>query len=366
MPKLKDIAATLKADLTGDGELVVEGLNHPTAAGPRDLALALEESALSALGGTAARAAILRRGTEAPAGLAAVLTVDHPRYALAGLTRFFANAPHATKGIHPSAVVDPSAVVEEPASIGPFVQIGPGARIGRGAVVLGHVTIGAYARIGAEALLHPGVRIGERVEIGDRVILHHNVSIGADGFSFAIPEPGSPPPADSPRVARIASLGTVILGPDVEVGANSCIDRGTIEATVIGAGTKIDNLVMIGHNNQIGEGCLIAGRVGISGSCRIGNRVILAGGVGIADHITIGDDAVVLAGAQVGSNRIAPGAVVIGMPAMPRDKFFEQVRYMFRLKRIFTDVAEIKRRLGMSPAPGGSGDASAGDGAKDT
>lgn len=366
MAKLKDIAAALKADLTGDGELVVEGVNHPAAAGPKDLALALEESALSALGGTAARAAILRRGTEAPAGLAAVLTVDHPRYALAGLTRFFANTPHATKGIHPSAVVDPSAVVEEPASIGPFVQIGPGARIGRGTVVLGHVTIGAYARIGAEALLHPGVRIGERVEIGDRVILHHNVSIGADGFSFAIPEPGSPPPAGSPRIARIASLGTVILGPDVEVGANSCIDRGTIEATIIGAGTKIDNLVMIGHNNQIGEGCLIAGRVGISGSCRIGNRVILAGGVGIADHITIGDDAVVLAGAQVGSNRIAPGAVVIGMPAMPRDKFFEQVRYMFRLKRIFTDVAEIKRRLGMSPAPGGSGDASAGDDAKDT
>lgn len=366
MPKLKDIAAALAADLTGDGELVVEGLNHPAAAGPKDLALALEESALSALGTSAAHAAIVQRGAATPRGLGAVLAVDHPRYALAILTRFFATGPHGTEGIHPSAVVDPSAIVEKPASIGPFVQIGPGARIARGAVILGHVSIGAHARIGAEALLHPGVRIGERVEIGDRAVLHHNVSIGADGFSFAIPEPGSPPPADSPRIARIASLGTVILGPDVEVGANSCIDRGTIEATVIGAGTKIDNLVMIGHNNQIGEGCLIAGRVGISGSCRIGNRVILAGGVGIADHITIGDDAVVLAGAQVGSNRIAPGAVVIGMPAMPRDKFFEQVRYMFRLKKIFTDVAEIKRRLGMSAAPKVSGEASAGEGAKDT
>ena len=350
MPKIGEIAEALKADLAGDGELVVEGVNHPAAAGPRDLALALEETALAALGASAAQAAIVLRGSETPARLRAVLTVDHPRYALASLTRLFASAPHATTGIHPTAVVDPSAVIEEPASIGPFVQIGPGARIGRGTVILAHVTIGAHARIGAEALLHPGVRIGERVEIGDRAILHNNASIGADGFSFAIPEPGSPPPAGAPRISRIASLGTVILGPDVEVGANSCIDRGTIEATVIGAGTKIDNLVMIGHNNQIGEGCLIAGRVGISGSCRIGNRVILAGGVGIADHITIGDDAVVLAGAQVGSNRIAPGAVVIGMPAMPRDKFFEQVRYMFRLKKIFTDVAEIKRRLGMSPA----------------
>ncbi len=357
MPKIRDIAAALKADLTGDGEITVEGINHPAAAGPQDLALALEDSALSALGESAAPAAIVARGAETPARLRAVIAVDFPRYAMATLTRLFANAPHAATGTHPTAVVDPSAVIEDSVSIGPFVVVGPGTHIGRGTVVLPHVTIAAHARIGAECLFHPGVRIGERVEIGDRVILHHNCSIGADGFSFAIPEPGSPPPPGAPRISRIASLGTVILGPDVEVGANSCIDRGTIEATFVGAGTKIDNLVMIAHNNQIGEGCLIAGRVGVSGSCRIGNRVILAGGVGIADHVTIGDDAVVLAGAQVGSSRIAPGAVVIGMPAMPKDKFFEQVRYMFRLKRIFADVAEIKSRLGLAkPEPAKTGD----------
>jgi len=359
MPKIKDIAAALKADLTGDGEITVEGINHPAAAGARDLALALEESALSALGESAAPAAIVMRGAETPARLRAVIAVDFPRYAMATLTRLFAGEPHKTTGIHPTAVIDPSAVIKDSVSIGPFVAIGPGARIGRATVILPHVTIAAHARIGAECLLHPGVRIGERVEIGDRVILHHNCSIGADGFSFAIPEPGSPPPPGDPRISRIASLGTVILGPDVEVGANSCIDRGTIEATSVGAGTKIDNLVMIAHNNQIGEGCLIAGRVGVSGSCRIGNRVILAGGVGIADHVTIGDDAVVLAGAQVGSSRIAPGAVVIGMPAMAKDKFFEQVRYMFRLKRLFADVAEIKSRLGPTkPEPAKAGDES--------
>jgi UDP-3-O-[3-hydroxymyristoyl] glucosamine N-acyltransferase len=362
MPKIADIAARLGADLTGDGSLVVEGLNHPSAAGPRDLAIALEESALAALAGSPARAAVIRRGAEMPSGLAAVLTVDHPRYALATLTGLFARQPHTAPGIHPTAVVDPSAAIEEPASVGPFVQIGPGVRIGRGSIILGHVSIGAHARIGADALIHPGVRLGERVELGDRVILHHNASIGADGFSFAIPEPGVPPPPGAPRIARIASLGTVILGNDVEVGANSCIDRGTIEATIVGHGTKIDNLVMIAHNNQIGEGCLIAGRVGVSGSCRIGNRVILAGGVGIADHVTIGDDAVVLAGAQVGSSRIAPGAVVIGMPAMPKDKFFEQVRYQFRLKKLFAEVAEIRQRLGPAKdaagpqaGPGGGG-----------
>jgi UDP-3-O-[3-hydroxymyristoyl] glucosamine N-acyltransferase len=348
MPRVQDIANGIGAALSGDGELVVESLNHPTAAGPRDLALAMEDSALAALGDSVAPAAVVRRGAETPSRLQAVLAVDHPRYALAALTRFFSRLPHAAAGIHPSAVIDSSAVVEEPASIGAFVEIGPGARVGRGSLILGQVSIGAHARIGADCLIHPGVRIGERVEIGDRAILHHNASIGADGFSFAIPESGAPPPPDAPRIARIASLGTVVLGNDVEVGANSCIDRGTIEATLIGNGTKIDDLVMIGHNNRIGEGCLIAGRVGISGSCRIGDRVILAGGVGIADHVTIGDDAVVLAGAQVGSSRIAPGAVVIGMPAMPRDRFFEQVRYQFRLKRLFADVAELKKRMGLA------------------
>jgi UDP-3-O-[3-hydroxymyristoyl] glucosamine N-acyltransferase len=351
MPRLQDIARGIGAALKGDGELVVESIKHPAAAGPKDLALAMEETALVALGSSVAPAAVVLRGAEAPSGLKAVLAVDHPRYALAALTRFFNRPPHAASGIHPSAVIDSSAVVEEPASVGAFVEIGPGASVGRGTIILGHVSVGAHARIGADCLLHPGVRIGERVEIGDRAILHHNASIGADGFSFAIPEPGAaPPPPDAPRIARIASLGTVVLGSDVEVGANSCIDRGTIEATVIGNGTKIDDLVMIGHNNRIGEGCLIAGCVGISGSCRIGNRVILAGGVGIADHVTIGDDAVVLAGSQVGGSRIAPAAVVFGYPAVPRERFFEQLRHQHRLKKLFADVAELKKRMG--PAGG--------------
>jgi UDP-3-O-[3-hydroxymyristoyl] glucosamine N-acyltransferase len=346
MPSLAEIAEVLGAKLSGDGRLVVEGVDHPASAEPTDLALAMEEDALAALPQTRAKAAILKSGSQAPEGLAGVIYADHPRYALAGLTRLFARPPQVAPGIHPSAVVDSSAAIGERSAIGPFVQIGAGARIGPRAVVLGQASIGAGVSIGADALIHPGVRIGDRVEIGDRVILHNNASIGADGFSFAIPGPGEPPPPGQPPIQRIASLGTVVIGDDVEVGANSCIDRGTIEATRIGSGSKIDNLVMIGHNNRIGRSCLIAGRVGISGSCRIGDGVILAGGVGIADHVTIGDGAVVLAGAQVGSNRIAPGAVVIGMPAIAKEKFFEQVRQLHRLKRLFADVAELKARLG--------------------
>ncbi len=349
MVRLGEIAAALGAEFTGDANFAVEGINHPAVAGPRELALAMEKEALVALVGSRARTAIIRSGKTVEADLVGTIYTDYPRYALAGLTKLFARPPHSPPGIHPTAIIDPTAQIAAPTSIGPFVQIGPGARVGARGTILGQVTIGAGAQIGTDALIHPGVRIGERVEIGDRVIIHHNASIGADGFSFAIPEPGAAPPPGKPPVQRIASLGTVVLGNDVEVGANSCIDRGTIEATTIGHGTKIDNLVMVGHNTQIGRGCLIAGHVGISGSCQIGDGVIVAGGVGIADHVRIGDRAIILAAAQVGGSRVAPGAVVFGYPAIPREKFIEQMKQIFRLKRLYADVALLKARLKLEP-----------------
>jgi UDP-3-O-[3-hydroxymyristoyl] glucosamine N-acyltransferase len=352
MVRLGEIAKALGAEFTGDASVLVGGINHPAIARPDEMALAMEAEAFAALAGSRARTAIVQRGKTARDDLAGTIYTDYPRYALAGLTKLFARPPHAPAGIHPLAAIDPTAQIATPTSIGPFVQIGAGARIGARATILGQVTIGAGAQIGADALVHPGVRIGERVEIGERVILQHNASIGADGFSFAIPEPGNAPPPGQPPIQRIASLGTVILGDDVEVGANSCIDRGTIEATTIGNGTKIDNLVMVGHNTQIGRSCLIAGCVGISGSCRIGDGVILAGGVGVADHLRIGDGAVVLAGAQVGGSRVAPGAVVFGYPAIPRDKFMEQLKHLYRLKRLFADVALLKARVNLGPDAG--------------
>ncbi len=354
MPRLGEIATALGAEFTGDANAVVAGINHPAVAGPDEMALAMEEEALAALAGSRARTAILRRGKGGREDLAGTIITDYPRYALAGLTKLFARPPHVEPGIHALAVIDPTAKIATPTSIGPFVQVGPGAEIGPRARILGHVTVGAGARIGADALIHPGVRIGERAQIGDRVIIHNNASIGADGFSFAIPDPGTAPPPGQPPIQRIASLGTVIFGNDVELGANSCIDRGTIEATMIGHDTKIDNLVMIGHNTQVGRGCLIAGHVGISGSCRIGNGVIVAGGVGIADHLRIGDGAVILAGAQVGGSRVAPGAVVFGYPAIPRDRFMEQLKHLYRIKRLFNDVAALKARL--NPATGNETD----------
>ena len=190
--------------------------------------------------------------------------------------------------------------------IGAYVVIGARCKIGAGTAILPHVTVGSDVAIGKEGLFHPGVRIGDRVKIGDRVIVHANVVIGSDGFSFA-PDLNSPTGFTADVVVtRIHSLGNVEIGDDVEIGAGTTIDRSTLETTRIGRGTKIDNLVHIGHNVVIGESCILAGMVGISGSVTIGNRVRIAGRAGISDHVRIGEEAVI--GARLGRSDQRRGA----------------------------------------------------------
>ena len=273
------------------------------------------------------------------------MRIAHPRHALAVLTRLFDRAVQRGSGIHPSAVIAPDAQIEEGVSIGPLSVVGPRARIGAGTAILEHVTVGADVVIGRDCLFHPGARIGDHVVIGDRVILQHNASLGADGFSYA-------GPALEERMAgrsmgdlqRINSLGTVIVGDDVEIGASSAVDRATLTATRIGRNTKIDNLVQIGHNVEIGENCLICGMVGISGSVHIGDRVILAGAVGVADHVTIGSDAMIAGGSGVVSDVPAKGEM-FGYPAVPRKRAFEQIKYLARARALFTEFGELRKRI---------------------
>jgi len=218
---------------------------------------------------------------------------------------------------------------------------------------MSNVTVGAEARIGSGSLLHAGARIGERVRIGARAIIHHNASIGADGFSFVTPEMGSAEQArggdatitaQNVLLTRINSLGTVVVGDDVEIGACTSIDRGTISATRIGNSTKIDDLVMIGHNVVVGENCMICGQVGIAGSATIGDRVVLAGQVGVADHVTIGSDVVVAARSGV-AMALPDRMVAMGTPAIARAEATEIYMHQRRLKRLFRDVGEMKQRL---------------------
>jgi UDP-3-O-[3-hydroxymyristoyl] glucosamine N-acyltransferase len=349
---LRDIAAALSAPLTGDGSIEIARIADPAeAAGLADLALAMTPETLAALKDTKARAVVVASRSDAPLDrFDAVIKVARPRLALAVLTRLFDRPVHRSPGIHPTAVVAADAHIADGAAVGPLTVVGPRARIGRGTVILAHVTIGADAVIGRDCLLHPGVRIGDRVVVGDRAILQHNVSLGADGFSYATPEPAGAPGAAAGggeaagAVPRINSIGTVVLEDDVEIGANSAVDRATLSATRIGRNTKIDNLVQIGHNVAIGENCLICGMVGISGSVKIGDRVVLGGGVGVTDHVTIGSDAMIAGGSGVGSN-VPAKAVMAGYPAVPRERAFEQVKHLARLRALFAEVGDLKKRI---------------------
>lgn len=352
--KLKDIAQALGGRLVGDGTLEVSRAVHPgEAESSADLALAMDGKLVALLAGAPARAAVVADGVEIPDGvLDGYVAVARPRYALAGITELFERPVHHDAGIHPTAVIAADARLGRDVAIGAFVVIGPRAEIGDRTVIHPQGFIGADVRIGADCLFHPGVRIGDRVQVGHRVILHQGASLGADGFSFVTPEPGSVEAAKaSGRVGatnrvlrRINSLGAVVVGDDVEIGANSAIDRGTVSDTRIGRNTKIDNLVQVGHNVAIGENCMICGQVGIAGSAVIGNRVVLAGQVGVGDHVTIGDDVVVGAKSAVGTD-VAPRSVVVGIPAQPRDRVFDQLVHIGRLKALFAEVAGLKARL---------------------
>jgi len=351
---LRDIAAALSAPFIGDGEIDIQGIVDPAdKIGASDLALAMTRDAVAALENCKARAAIVAVGCDAPLDrFDAVITVKRPRVALAILTNLFARPLGLDAEIHPTAIIAPDAEIADGVGIGALTVVGSRARIGGGTMIHAHATIGTDVTIGSDCLIYPGVRIGDYARIGDRVILHHNVSIGADGFSFVTPDRGSVESAkavgrfevSNAGVLRINSIGTVVLEDDVEVGANSAIDRATLAATRIGRNTKIDNLVQIGHNVVIGENCLICGMVGISGSVKIGDRVVLGGGVGIADNVSIGSDAVIGAGSAVASN-VPAKAVLVGRPAIPRERAFEQLLLIGRLRSLFSEVSHLKRRI---------------------
>jgi UDP-3-O-[3-hydroxymyristoyl] glucosamine N-acyltransferase len=261
-----------------------------------------------------------------------VIQVQDTRLALAQLTQLFDTRPPVAEGIHPSAVIHPMARLEanvhvaEKVVIQANVVIEKGSRIGAGCVVSENVTIGE------DCLLHPNVTLYANVQLGQRVIVHSGAVIGSDGFGYAPSSRGA---------VKIHHLGSVRLGNDVEIGANTCIDRGTLADSVIGDRTKIDNLCQIGHNVQMGTDCLMAGRGAIAGSVTIGNRVTIGGSVGIADHLTIGSGATLAAGSGV-SKDIPAGETWAGAPAVPFKKWVRGLYLQGQLETIWQRVKGLK------------------------
>ncbi len=343
---LSDIAQALSAETAGDGNLEIERIVHPAdAEKPGDLAIALSAEALAALAASRAKAALVPAGTPPPGeGIATIAYGGKERVAISILTALFDKGPAHAAGIHPGAMVAADATIGEGVDIGPLSVVGAGSAIGAGTTLLAQVTIGAGVTIGRDCLLHPGVRIGDRVRLGDRVVIHANAVVGADGFSFIpVSNPdGSRNGIDMPK--RTHSLGTVVVGDDVEIGAGTTIDRATLRATRIGRGTKIDNQVQIAHNVTIGENCLICGMAGIAGSAVIGDRVVLASSVGIADHVTVGDGATIAATSGVAAN-VPPGQVFSGTPATRHDISVERYMNVGRLKALYPKVEDLKKRL---------------------
>ncbi len=276
------------------------------------------------LAGLSVGLVVAAEGLELPAGLPQ-LRVPDSRLALAKLTQVFDDRPPVAEGVHPSALVHPSAELAQDVSLGAGVVVEAGAVLGRGTRIGAGTVVGAFARLGPNCILHPNVTLYPGVILGQRVILHSGAIIGADGFGYA----------PSPRGAlKIHHLGSVRLGDEVEIGANTCVDRGTLSDTVIGARSKLDNLCQIGHNVIIGADCLIAGMVGVAGSTRIGARVLIGGSAGVGDHLNIGDDVRVMARSGV-TKDIPSGETWAGFPAQPYKRFVRGLYLQSRLEQLW-------------------------------
>jgi UDP-3-O-[3-hydroxymyristoyl] glucosamine N-acyltransferase len=319
-----------------DGSRPITGLAAISEAGEGDVTFFGNAKYLPALKKCRATAALVPADFAEDAPPVAI-RVENPSLAFAQLLERFKPTPvKFAPGVHPTAVIGAGVALGEGVSIQPFAVIEEGARIGAGTVVGAHGYVGHGASVGEDCLIHPRVTIGERCEIGNRVILHSGAVIGGDGFGFEFAEG---------HHVKIPQIGIVQIDDDVEIGANTTIDRARFGRTWIGAGTKIDNLVQIAHNVVTGKHCIIVSHVGISGSTRLGNYVTLAGQVGVVGHIEIGDQATV--GAQSGvSKSLAPRETYLGSPAIPVQQFKEQIGQIHRLPRLSARVRKLEQTIG--------------------
>lgn len=352
---VEEITQIVGGMLTKVQDAQVTQIAPPLLADETTLALALGEDEIANLAKSSAKVALVPLGVNID-GLTTI-EVERPRLAMMKLINLFYEEPSvmtANSNIHPTAVIHETAKIGKDVQIGPNVIISKNAEIGDGTKILGNAYIGNNAKVGSGCFFHAGVNIGDRVQVGNKVILHNGVSLGADGFSFVTENPNNIEQARQEGeikdqaveqvIFKIPSIGSVVIGNNVEIGANTAIDRGTIENTVIGDNTKIDDLVMIGHNCRVGKGCMIVSQVGIAGSCVIGDRVVIAGQAGLADHIEIGSDSIIAAKAGL-TKSFPEKSIVVGIPAVPRKEFIKQLKTMKDAQDIITKFRKFEPML---------------------
>lgn len=328
-----EIAQHVGGTVTGDSSVQITGFAAANQAGPGDLTFADQETYF-AVAQAGPAAAIL-----APAGFTSatkpLILVKNPRVAVARLLPLFFPPDQYAPAVHASAVIDSTASVDPTAYVGPNCVIGPRAKIGARSVLMGGNHIGRDAKVGADVRLYPNVVIYLGCQIGDRVIIHAGTVIGSDGYGYVL---------DEGRHRKILQIGNVIVGDDVEIGANTAIDRGALGSTVIGQGTKIDNLVHVAHNVTIGRHCIITGQVGFAGSTKMGDYCVVAAQSGIADHLTIGNQATI--GAKSGVMRDIPdGGKVLGIPAQPDKMAKRQIIAGQQLPEIIRRMRELEKQV---------------------
>ncbi|WP_226500537.1 UDP-3-O-(3-hydroxymyristoyl)glucosamine N-acyltransferase [Pseudomonas sp. MWU16-30322] len=345
--KLGQLAEFLGATLRGDPETQITGLATLQEAGPAQLSFLANPQYRKYLASSQAAALLLKEAdVEGFAGNA--LVVPDPYLAYARISHLFDPKPKATAGVHPTAVIAPDAVVDPSASIGPFVVIETGARIGAQVTLGAHCVIGARSEIGEGGWLAPRVTLYHDVRIGKRVVIQSGAVLGGEGFGFA---------NEKGVWQKIAQIGGVTIGDDVEIGVNTAIDRGALADTVIGNGVKLDNQIQIAHNVQVGDHTAMAACVGISGSTKIGKHCMLAGGVGLVGHIDICDNVFLTGMTMVTHSITEPGAYSSGTAMQPAAEWRKSAARIRQLDDIARRLKQLEKRVGeVTPGSNASSD----------
>ena len=330
--KLKDICEHIGGELSGDGEIEITGISGINEAVPNQITFVANAKYLSAIATTQASAIIIGRGVSGNGK--STICVDNPYWGFVQVLELFARDTERQQqnGIHETAIIGENVSIGQRVTIDAYSVIEDNAAIGDNTVIKPFVYVGEGSKIGKDGLIYSQVSIRENITIGDRVIIHSGAVIGSDGFGFT-PDP------DKHRPYKIPQIGTVVIEDDVEIGANTTIDRATISETLIKNGTKLDNLVQIAHNVVIGKDCCLAAQTGIAGSSQLGDRINIAGQSGVIGHLSLGENTIIYSKSAV-TKDIPPGSQLSGIPARPHK---QELRFQASIRKVPELLQEFNR-----------------------